>query len=47
MTPCLNTGEKHEQIKVKLLHDAELIATEYGINIFSFHNFDFHNSPEK
>ena len=28
-------------------NDAELIATEYGIKIFSFPNSDFHNCPEK
>ena len=27
--------------------DAELISTEYGINIFLFLNSDFHNWPEK
>ena len=29
------------------LNDAELFATEYGTNIFSFLNSDFHNCPKK
>ena len=28
-------------------NDAELIAMEYGINIFSVLNSDFHNCPDK
>ena len=51
MTPCLDTGEQHKQISVKLLIiqciNAELIGKDYGIHIFSFLNSVFQNCPEK
>ena len=51
MTPCLNTGEQHEQISVKLLIiqciGAELIGKDYGIHIFSFLHSVFQNCPKK
>ena len=49
-TPCLNTGEQHEHISVKLLNYSMYYCRtdlDYGIHIFLFLNSVFHNCPEK